>query len=488
MDDSFYAWMAEKVTANWLRAPLIAVFKSNELHLEGMLTTMGCCCLVNRSSSEVKETTLRPLVVAVKDVLGGSWAASAPIGVVVSDHAAEQVVLDTICRLAVLLDRLEAAPRDVAGGSSVVSFGTPRPMGVESKSKIVENLLMHMQKGALDVRGYKAVERRLPSKMHLVKQRKVLIRGDFKHVSVKDQGSHSTLPRANVQIAGISFEGTEQPQPVDVTSAEQLHKQIDVMIEGLTLVAGGLSRDADQVDKMPPQLAAYGIPSTMVLTKDHRGVERLLLLQTIAQWQHFMHEVAWQCRDVTMFLEVHMRVDRIVTEALERNNNVTLDAAFKGVLEQVVPAVMLQVAAGAVGAAHSQLKRKLALGAQPADGSIGTLCGPFQVGKCPGKEVCGCRHACGACSGSHRALDCPQRLEWDVSLKRKQDEIERLKAAAQKMREDLSRARAQGPRAYDRPYYGRGGYDRGGGGGGGGEPARPSPAAPGVGAMVPYGR
>ncbi|KAJ1616040.1 hypothetical protein T492DRAFT_896336, partial [Pavlovales sp. CCMP2436] len=92
--------MAEKVTANWLRAPLIAVFKSNELHLEGMLTTMECCCLVNRSSSEVKETTLRPLVVAVKDVLGGSWAASAPIGVVVSDHAAEQVVLDTICRLA----------------------------------------------------------------------------------------------------------------------------------------------------------------------------------------------------------------------------------------------------------------------------------------------------------------------------------------------------------------------------------------------------
>ncbi|KAJ1624121.1 hypothetical protein T492DRAFT_882411 [Pavlovales sp. CCMP2436] len=188
--------MAEKVTANWLRAPLIAVFKSNELHLEGMLTTMECCCLVNRSSSEVKETTLRPLVVAVKDVLGGSWAASAPIGVVVSDHAAEQVVLDTICRLAVLLDRLEAAPRDVAGGSSVVSFGTPRPMGVESKSKIVEDLLMHMQKGALDVRGYKAVERRLPSKMHLVKQREVLISGDFKHVSVKDQGSHSTLPRA----------------------------------------------------------------------------------------------------------------------------------------------------------------------------------------------------------------------------------------------------------------------------------------------------
>ncbi|KAJ1635394.1 hypothetical protein T492DRAFT_966934, partial [Pavlovales sp. CCMP2436] len=347
MDDSFYAWMAEKVTANWLRAPLIAVFKSSELHLEGMLTTMGCCCLVNRSSSEVKKTTLRPLVVAVKDVLGGS------------DHAAE---------LAVLLDRLEAAPRDVAGGSLVVSFGTPRPMGVEpmgveSKSNIVEDLLMHMQKGALDVRGYRAVERRLPSKMHLVKQRAVLIRGDFKHVSVKDQGSHSTLPRANVQIAGISFEGAEQPQPVDVTSAEQLHKQIDVMIEGLTLVAGGLSRDADQVDKMPPQLAAYGIPSTMVLTKNHRGVERLLLLQIIAQWQHFMHEV-------------HMRVDRIVTEALERDNNVTLDAAFKGVLEQVVPAVMLQVAAGAVGAAHSQLKRKLALGAQPADGSIGTLCGP----------------------------------------------------------------------------------------------------------------
>ncbi|KAJ1618283.1 hypothetical protein T492DRAFT_892301 [Pavlovales sp. CCMP2436] len=404
------------------------------------------------------ETTLRPLVVAVKDVLGGSWAASAPIGVVVSDHAAEQVVLDSICRLAVLLDRLEAAPRDVAGGSSVVSFGTPRPMGVESKSKIVEELLMHMQKGALDVRGYKAVERRLPSKMHLVKQREVLIRGDFKHVSVKDQGSHSTLPRANVQIAGISFEGAEQPQPVDVTSAEQLHKKIDVMIEGLTLVAGGLSRDADQVDKMPPQLAAYGIPSTMVLTKDHRGVEHLLLLQTIAQRQHFMHEVAWQCRDVTMFLEVHMRVDRIVTEALERDNNVTLDAAFKGVLEQVVPAVKLQVAAGAVGAAHSQLKRKLAMGAQPADGSIGTLCVPFQ------------------------------RLEWDVSLKRKQDEIERLKAAAQKMREDFSRARAQGPRAYDRPYYGRGGYDRGGGGGGGGELARPSPAAPGVGAMVPYGR
>jgi uncharacterized membrane protein YgcG len=429
-----------------------------------------------------------------------SWAASASIGVVVSDHAAEQVVLDTICRLAVLVDRIETAPppRDGAGGSSVVSFGTPRPMGVESKSKIVDDLLLHMQKGALEVRGYKAVERRLPSKAYLVKLREVLIRGDFKHVSVKDQGAHSTLPRAKVQIAGVDFEGAEQVQPVDVTSAEQLHKQIDHMIEGLTLVAGGLSREADQADKMPTQLAAYGIPSTMVLTKDHRGVERLLLLQTIAQWQHFLHEVAWQCHDVTMFLEVHMRVDRIVTDALERDNNVTLDAAFKGVLEQVVPKVMLQVAAGAVGAAHSQLKRKLALGAQPADGSIGALCGTFQVGKCPGKEVCGCRHACGACSGSHPALNCPQRLEWDVTLKKKQDEIERLKAAAQKMREDLSRARAQGPRAYDRPYgngggyggggggYGRGGYDRGGGGGG--EPARPPPAVPGAGAMVPYGR
>jgi hypothetical protein len=71
MEDSFYAWMAEKVTATWLRAPLIAVFKKNELHLEGMLTTMGCCCLVNRSSSEVVETALRPLVAAVKIELGG---------------------------------------------------------------------------------------------------------------------------------------------------------------------------------------------------------------------------------------------------------------------------------------------------------------------------------------------------------------------------------------------------------------------------------